>query len=118
MLAPLGARISLLTNGTRLSPALVKKITSTGADVEFDIHLSAADPQEFRRIHQSPLYSPVMRRLTELAGSHVAQKVEIHISMQGFGRIQRAMTCFPVLNGRLPGAPSWYSVSSPTTEPA
>lgn len=84
ILAPLGIRISLLTNGTRLSAALAEEIVSTGADVEFDIHLSAADPEEFRRIHQSPLYSTVVRRLAELAASPVAQNVELHISMQGF----------------------------------
>jgi len=84
ILAPAGVRISLLTNGTRLSVALAEEIVNTGADVEFDFHLSAADPQEFRRIHQSPLYSSVMRRLTALAASPVAKNVEIHISMQGF----------------------------------
>lgn len=84
ILAPLGIRISLLTNGTRLSAAFIEEILGATDNVEFDVHLSAADPQEFQRIHQSPLYRSVLRRLNEVAASPAARNVELHISMQGF----------------------------------
>lgn len=83
LLSPLPAKITLLTNGTRLTAALAERIVASGARVEFDVHLSAADPLEFRRIHHSPLYSTVMRNLDGLAASRVARQVEVHISMQG-----------------------------------
>lgn len=83
LLSPLSARIILLTNGTRLTRKLAERIVDSGADVEFDVHLSAADPVEFKRIHQSPLYSTVMRNLEDLAASPVARRTEMHISMQG-----------------------------------
>ncbi|MBZ3904828.1 radical SAM protein [Streptomyces griseiscabiei] len=83
MLSPLSARIVLLTNGTRLTRDLAERIVESGANVEFDIHLSAADPVEFRRVHQSPLYSTVMRNLEDISTSPVARRMELHISMQG-----------------------------------
>ena len=83
ILSSVSARIILLTNGTRLTQQLAEQIVDSGANVEFDIHLSAVDPAEFQRIHQSRLYSTVMRNLDDLAASRVARQVEIHISMQG-----------------------------------
>ncbi|MFG3558674.1 radical SAM/SPASM domain-containing protein [Micromonospora sp. NPDC047557] len=83
ILAPVRAKVILLTNGTRLDRNLAEQIIDTGADVEFDIHLSAADPDEFRRVHQSPLHSVVMRNLDGLAASDVTGRVDVHVSMQG-----------------------------------
>ena len=83
ILSPVRAKIILLTNGTRLTSRLAEEIVGSGADVEFDIHLSATTPEEFQRIHQSPLYSKVMRNLDDIASSAVARRVDVHVSMQG-----------------------------------
>jgi radical SAM protein with 4Fe4S-binding SPASM domain len=82
ILGPVGVKIILLTNGTRLDAELAERILETGARVEFDIHLSATEPEDFRRIHGSPLFRSVMRNLNEIASSKVAGNVALHIGMQ------------------------------------
>lgn len=82
ILEPLGAKIILLTNGTRLTVELAEKIVGTGATIEFDIHLSAAEPDGFRHVHQSPLFASIMRNLDEIASSPIAGHVALHIGMQ------------------------------------
>ena len=82
ILGPLGAKIILLTNGTRLTTELAERIVETGATIEFDIHLSAAEPGGFRRVHQSPLFASIMRNLDQIASSPIARHVALHIGMQ------------------------------------
>lgn len=82
LLCPVEAKIILLTNGTRLTVELAERIVETGVSIEFDIHLSAAEPGDFRRIHQSPLFESIMRNLDEIASSDIAKHVALHIGMQ------------------------------------
>lgn len=82
-LAHLPARITLFTNGTNLTPDLAERIAGTGARIEFDIHLSAVNRQDFERIHQSKLFNKVMSNLQYFAESfHHLHRINICISMQ------------------------------------
>jgi radical SAM protein with 4Fe4S-binding SPASM domain len=83
LLARIPARITLLTNGTRLTPALADELAATGANIEFDIHLSSVDRGEFERIHQSKLFDKVMRNLEYLTTFPHLGRIEVHVSMQG-----------------------------------
>lgn len=80
-LAYLPAKITLLTNGTNLTSELVNKIVNIGTRIEFDIHLSAVNRQDYQRIHRSKQFTKVMKNIQYL---ETLDQVEIHISMLGF----------------------------------
>lgn len=80
-LAPLNAKISLLTNGTRLTPALVRELVDCGADIELDIHLAAVNRRDFERAHQSALFDAVMKNIEALRSFEPLHSVQVHISM-------------------------------------
>lgn len=82
-LAHLPAQITLFTNGTNLTPDLAERIARTGAKIEFDIHLSAVNRNDFERLHQSKLLDKVISNLRYLAENfHHLHRINICISMQ------------------------------------
>lgn len=82
-LAHLPAHITLFTNATNLTPGLADRLAETGANIEFDIHLSAVNRDDFVQIHQSSLLDRVMANLRYLAqGFAHLQRVNVCVSMQ------------------------------------
>jgi radical SAM protein with 4Fe4S-binding SPASM domain len=83
MLAHKGARIVLFTNGTHLTPELINNLAATHADIELDVHLSATNPRDFERIHQSKLFNRVLENLHYLKTHKHLERISVQISMQG-----------------------------------
>ena len=83
LLIHLEAKITLLTNGTLLTPQLVHDLDATGADIEFDIHLAAVNFQDFQKAHQSKMFKKVMNNIEYLISYAKTGRIEVHISMQG-----------------------------------
>jgi MoaA/NifB/PqqE/SkfB family radical SAM enzyme len=83
MMAHLPASITLFTNGTNLTPDLADWLADTGANIDFDVHLSAVNPNDFIQVHQSRLYNRVISNLRYLAENFTERRhINVCVSMQ------------------------------------
>jgi radical SAM protein with 4Fe4S-binding SPASM domain len=82
IVSALGGELVVLTNATRLTVQLANALAASHPRVRIDIHLSADDEVDFRRVHQSSQYHNVRRNLDQLAATELAPNISLHIGMQ------------------------------------